>query len=390
MLARVRAQNPLGMKAYAPVGTYPEGPNYWTYGTTYEVLLLASLESALGTDWGLSKTPGFLATSTYPMDVTGPTGMTFDYSDSRPTGGVTPALFWLARKTGQPDVLHFQHAYLEKFLASKKIGNVLPLLAIWAGDLDDHTPPKRPLNVYREGANPLAIFRSSWTDPNALYVALKGGSASLSHAHMDAGSFILEADGVRWAIDLGMQEYESLESKGIQLWKGSQDGARWSIFRLGNLSHNTLVINDQRHQVNAHATVTMTKDGAPGAVVDLSSTFKGQADKVTRQFTILPDRVTRIKDELSGLKPGDKVRWAMATGAKVTVKGPHATLEQDGKTFQIDLAAPVDGTFEVISGDLKNNTDASNPGVSMLIATLTAPASGKLRIETVLKPGAAK
>ncbi len=27
---------------------YPEGPTYWGYGTTYQVILLAALKSALG------------------------------------------------------------------------------------------------------------------------------------------------------------------------------------------------------------------------------------------------------------------------------------------------------------------------------------------------------
>ena len=30
---------------------------------------------------------------------------------------------------------------------------------------------------------------------------------------MDVGSFVFDSDGVRWAMDFGQQEYESLESK---------------------------------------------------------------------------------------------------------------------------------------------------------------------------------
>jgi hypothetical protein len=53
-----------------------------------------------------------------------------------------------------------------------------------------------------------------------LNVAMKGGSVSVNHAHMDIGSFVMDADGVRWAMDFGMQDYESLESKGIQPFSG--------------------------------------------------------------------------------------------------------------------------------------------------------------------------
>ncbi|RME95169.1 MAG: hypothetical protein D6766_03960, partial [Verrucomicrobia bacterium] len=49
----------VSMRAYAPKGSYPEGPGYWSYGTTYNVLLIAALESVLGSDYGLSGAPGF-------------------------------------------------------------------------------------------------------------------------------------------------------------------------------------------------------------------------------------------------------------------------------------------------------------------------------------------
>ncbi|NJK99000.1 MAG: heparinase, partial [Bacteroidales bacterium] len=52
-----------------------------------------------------------------------------------------------------------------------------------------------------QGANPVCLMRTSWNDPNAIYVGFKAGSPSVNHGHMDIGSFIMEADGVRWASD---------------------------------------------------------------------------------------------------------------------------------------------------------------------------------------------
>ena len=52
--------NPRAMTVYAPDGGYPEGYNYWGYGTGFEVMLIAALESALGHDGGLSASEGFL------------------------------------------------------------------------------------------------------------------------------------------------------------------------------------------------------------------------------------------------------------------------------------------------------------------------------------------
>ena len=102
-----------------------------------------------------------------------------------------------------------------------------------------------PLHWSSEGEVPITIHRSSWTDPNATFVGFKGGSPSANHGQMDIGSFVLDADGVRWAMDLGAEGYHGIESRGMNLWDRSQDSDRWTIFRQCNAGHNTLVIDGQ-------------------------------------------------------------------------------------------------------------------------------------------------
>src|SRR5690606_2858452 len=59
VIAGVRETLPYAMAAYEPAGAYPEGPVYWGYGTRFNILILAALESALGQDFGLGRRPGF-------------------------------------------------------------------------------------------------------------------------------------------------------------------------------------------------------------------------------------------------------------------------------------------------------------------------------------------
>jgi hypothetical protein len=63
LIARAVNTVPVSMHEYVPDGAYPEGPGYWAYGTTYNVILISALQSVLGTDFGLAKQPGFLATA---------------------------------------------------------------------------------------------------------------------------------------------------------------------------------------------------------------------------------------------------------------------------------------------------------------------------------------
>ena len=89
---------------------------------------------------------------------------------------------------------------------------------------------------------------------------------------MDAGSFIFISKDTRWSTDLGPQDYNSLESKGIDLWNKSQESDRWKVFRYNNLAHNTLSFDNKYQNVNGYATITDFSDNENYmyAIADLS------------------------------------------------------------------------------------------------------------------------
>ncbi|MDI1250374.1 MAG: heparinase II/III family protein [Lacunisphaera sp.] len=378
-----------GLAPYAPDGVYPEGPSYWAYGTSYQVIMIAALESALGTDWDLATSPGFLASAGAYLQATGPTGRHFNFADGSEGASFQPAVFWFARKLADPGLLLFERRLLrspELTAAAVRSNRCAPLAALWwppAGTAGATTA--LPLRWTGRGANPIAALRESWTDPDSLYLALKGGAAELNHAHMDAGSFVLEADGVRWAVDLGAQSYESLESKGVDLWNRKQDSQRWTVYRLNNFSHNTLTLGGRPHRVAGHATLRAIPDGA---VVDLTPVFAGQATHVERTFRLQSGRRVLIADELRGLTPASLVRWQLATRATVSLDGRTATLRQDGRTLTVEVLAPASAAFAVQPAEPPaDGYNAPNPGVQLLTFTVPAPADGNLGLEVLLTPG---
>src|SRR5688572_17065728 len=83
VIGGVRKSLPLAMAPYEPDGAYPEGPVYWGYGTRYNVYLLAALESALGTDFGLGSSPAFDRTALYRVHIASAPGQSFNYADGR-------------------------------------------------------------------------------------------------------------------------------------------------------------------------------------------------------------------------------------------------------------------------------------------------------------------
>lgn len=292
----------LPMNEYKPDGAYPEGYNYWDYGTSFNVMFLSVIEKALDTDLGLNETPGFLQTGGFLQNMTGVTGDCYNWGDAREGSNLSPAMFWLALKNNDPTLLWVEKKYLmvddySQFTRDR----LLPAIMVWGKDLplDKVTEPKA-MAWKGQGANPVALMRTSWSDPNAIYLGFKVGSPSVNHGHMDIGSFILEADGIRWASDFGMQEYESLESKGIDVFGRTQDAQRWTIFRLTNFVHNTLTIDNQYQQVKGYAKIDKFSDKPDFmyAVSDISSVYEDQLSSAKRGVAIVDKEFVVVSDEL--------------------------------------------------------------------------------------------
>ncbi len=274
----------------------------------------------------------------------------------------------------------------QKYIADR----LLPAIMLWSNDVDINKiiPPKSSMWV-GHGKNPVALMRTSWTDTNAIYVAIKGGSVSVNHAHMDIGSFVMDADGVRWAMDFGMQDYESLESKGIQLFGRTQDAQRWTVFRYTNLVHNTLTINNQHQKVTGYAPITSSgaSPSFTNAVTDLTEVYKGQIAKANRGIAIVDKSYVVVRDEIETLDSSTTIRWTMLTPATVKITGTNtAKLNQRDKNLILRVEAPSNIVMKSWSTDPPNSYDAPNPGTAMVGFEITVPAHTKTEWNVKLIP----
>lgn len=381
IINRAIASISIPMKDYGPDGIYPEGYGYWGYGTSFNVMFLSAMEKLFKTDFGLSSAPGFLKTAAFLEHMTAPSGNAFNYSDAGSGGGFHPAMFWLANRTKDETVLWEEKNFIQRHGISQRVNDrLLPALLFWKGDiqLNKVMPPKETMWVGL-GKNPIAMMRTSWTDPNAIYAAAKGGSASINHAHMDIGSFIMEANGIRWAMDFGSQNYESLESKGIKLFGRTQDAERWQIFRLNNFTHNTLTVDSQLQRVSGHASITASGNHPDNmfVVMDLSTVYEGQLAMAKRGITIQHANQVVVRDEFQTHQKETRIRWTMLTPADAEITGKNEiTLHKEGKKLRLIIDASV-GTLEMKtwSTDPPRSYDAPNPGTLLVGFELTVPAN---------------
>lgn len=356
----------LPMKAYQPDGAYPEGYGYWEYGTSFNVMMISALQTAFGKDFGLSEKPGFLKTPGYLENMTGATGMSFNYSDSGTGAAFNPAMFWFADKLHDPSLLWTEKELL--FVRPVAVTRIMPATLIWGRNmhLDKITKPKATMWV-GSGANPVALMRTAWGDPNATYLAIKGGSPSVNHAHMDIGTFVMETEGVRWGIDLGAQDYESLESKGVDLWNGKQNSQRWQVLRYNNHYHNTLTIDTAFQLVKGYAPIVSysKKPDHQNAILNLSSVYSSKVAKAMRGAEIVGKQVL-IRDEITSLNDTITIRWSMVTKAHIQLGNSMATLTQNNKSLKLNANCNYSVQSKTWNTNPTHFYDAPNPGTAIV------------------------
>jgi hypothetical protein len=391
-----------GMADYAPDGGFPEGPGYWTYATTYAVIAIAELESALGTDLGLASSPGFDRTVFYYEAVQGPFGPPFNYADATDDLQNSPARAWLGKRFHAPFALRHTRQLLADSLAREKItpfdrgiqgtviNRVFALHEAWLPDDPAGSVSEPPLDFHFRGVADIATFRSAWNDTNALFAGLKAGENANHHNHLDLGSFVLDADGQRWAMDLGPDVFQgSYTLPGYGDYK--KTGRRWTYLRTSNHGHNTVTPGDglQSRQIVAPITRFGSTPGRGFAVVDLTPVYPETAAGLHRGLALLDRARVLVQDEYQPAPTNLPLHWVMVTRAKMDLAddGRSAVLTRDGRTLRVDLLEPAGAKLSVGSTKPPSARENQNDGTAMLKVDLNPGGEGGVtRLAVLLTP----
>lgn len=255
-------------QAVASDGTWAETANYWYFGTTGHAEMSSALLTATGSDYDLATTnSNYFRTGLYHMGVFGATSL-FNYGDHGPNKFSTTAnsMFYYASTFNQPRFSLFQR---EQFDAAE------PWSMFWydpsvSGAFWDN----QPLDMFFDDAlDQWASMRTSWTDANALYVAIKAGSNSNHQTHndLDVGDFVLDALGTRWAGELGSADYNSPG----YFNSSAQDALRWQYYRKMTEGQNTILINKANQNINTSPSI---KHDSSNTVQGSSTVFNVPSD----------------------------------------------------------------------------------------------------------------
>ncbi len=312
------------MRLYAPDGAWSEGIGYWGYACNYLAYMLSSIKNTLGTNYDYTMVPGILATANYPIYHIGPTG-TFNYGDATESTMSAPVLFWFADELGEPSLNDAKLGLMDKFGYNGDIYDIL----FYNPEL-----PEAELEAEKEKKFRIvetAVSANSSASINANYIAIKGGTIGESHGDLDAGTFVIDSMGERWAVDLGSDSYTL---PGYFEWP-----KRGDYYRKRAEGHSTLVLNpdgglDQK--VGAKTTISDMAADTYGncAVVDMSNAYIEDAKSVRRAAVLFDNRNKfMIQDEVVAEKSTD-VYWFMQTGKEVEIaKDGKSLVLSDGNTM---------------------------------------------------------
>lgn len=359
---------------FTPDGAWAEGPSYWKYTLEYLVRFISSLETATGKTYGYDQTPGISKTAYFPNYLSGPVG-SLNYGDASSNKITSAEVLWIARKYGDKIL---NSVNLDNKTKYKFTGSELEML--WY-EPDNYVEGQRlELDQYFSGTE-VATFRGKWEDPNTNFLGLKAGNNVVSHGHYDLGSFVFEALGQQWAIDLGKDDYNL---PGYS----NYNKERLDYYRLNPQGHNTLVINpkvdesrDQQQDINAFSKIERYESKPLGgfAITNLTDAYDEKGVISANRGVMLTDNRTRatIQDEVQ-LDSPSTIYWFMHTEAEIQVSedGKSAILSKGGEKLWVGLDSNIaDAKFTVMEAKPLQGTpnpakQNQNIGIRKLVVEL--------------------
>ncbi|KAI6007225.1 chondroitin AC/alginate lyase [Pisolithus albus] len=380
-------------------GTWSETHDYWYFGTTGHAEMSASLISATGSSLQLLDiNPAYNLSSLFHMYGVGP-GSLFNYGDTGPNKFTATAnsLLFYGNYYNQPAYQLFQRDQADApdpwsmFWYDPTVTG-----AFWDGLPLDH--------FFNNHTDQWASMRSSWTDENALFVAIKAGTLQghQTHNDLDCGDFVMDALGTRWFGELGDGNYNAYG----YFESDAQDSPRWLYYRKRTEGQNTVLIGAQNQNVLAAPTAQFDSSGttqgsstvfsAPNGsnayfVADISSAYFN-VTSLSRGIRLLNARTqVLLQDEINSQA---SVMWRAHTNATVSINnnGLTATLTMDTRTMQVDLLnAPSGAQFTTMDAvrlstdppTPSGNPDQPNTGVTVLVISLPA---GTYTLEVLMTP----
>ena len=330
-----------GIVRFAPAGVWPEGLQAGEAVMDYVAMVSETLKAAAGRDLGISLLEGIPQFNVARMHMMGPTGQIFNFGDTTGAGSTRPwVATWLSGIAGNPGLRAVAAAGKQPVTSAYfgQVGNFIYYNPHAAGDGTADTMD------YAQPGGFVATSRSGW-EKTDYFIAVKGGENEDTTAQLDIGSFVLDAGGLRWGMELGA---ELDKAPGFEVKPGADRTKRFLLYIENTLGQNTLVIDGNQQELDAKAAVLLGASTPERgmAVVDMTKAYSKPAKDVHRGVMVVRGvkPYVVLQDDLI-MKNTGSITWSMHTMADVNTSGATATLTLGGKTLVATIVSPAGATF---------------------------------------------
>ena len=334
------------LNVYGNSGVSSEGLEYMLLSINNLSMMFSSLETSLGKLYGLDTCPGFAdgrvmnAIRGMESDVG-----SFSFSDTYDSFISNPGELYFCKHYN----LHgYRNDILERLKNTQKNNFTYNVqLLCWNEDESKDCKITLDRDMVVGGNKSVtdnlafATYRNSFENGQSFAGIKAGKTVKDFFVHLDQGSFVYNALGVKWAADMGKDNY------GLSGYS-SPAGGRWNIFRLRPDGHNTLLINPNKNDCGyeLEKTASLTTDVSDTeamAVVDMTELVSKKANSEKRAMLLTDNRLSLvIRDEVS-LKESSDLYWIMYTEQNVKIENNSAVLSSGDKKVKLDFASSADG-----------------------------------------------
>lgn len=328
---------------WAPEGVWYEGAGYWELTMQFTAKFLSTLRTAFKTDLGFNNLEGMELTVASELQNQTNVGV-YNFADSTLGKVYVPEMFYIANVYGLAGV---HKAVIDA--VGEHWGNAedAALAMLWYDPELAKSDATLDTTFEMKSIDTISM-RNSWDTTEPAYVGIHAGKTRLEHSQLDGGSFIFDHSGVRWAMEMGMGDYNA-----DGYWNDAPGGGRWKIYRSRAEAHNTLFTSPtamEDHVVDSNAELTIVENKPRGVIATVDMTeLLYDTEKATRGFAFADNRETlTVRDEITLAKETDVV-WTMITEADAVIDEANQTitLTQNGREMKLyyRTSSPAEVTY---------------------------------------------
>lgn len=369
------------LQNFAPDGAWAEGINYWIYSAEYLSRAMSALDITFGSDFGISSYEGLKNSARWAISLDSYKGVNSYHDTWDGMHMDTFALSGFGRKYSDNAVMNYRKNTVTQMDYMPTVYDILWCEPSEDGEIlanENYTKVAESISI-REG-----MFNADGTiNKTGLFFSTHGGRNDTYHSHLDAGAFVFDINGERWAMDIPPEDYNGMIGTDVN-----------NYYRRRAEGHNTIVINPslsggQVADASSWVCDYLFTENDAYAVYDMSQIYSDSVSAYKRGFYVGDNRRSlTVRDEIT-LNNASDIYWFMHTKADIETDGNGAILTLNGKRLKVMVKSNCELQIskmaaEPLSTSPNPENQTPNTGINKLAIKLSG--SGSITLEVKLFP----